>query len=439
MSSADPLRRGCPLVAFVLSFVILISGCTSADDAADSAPTPSVVEEASGLSTTDRWSIGEVLAAESDCGSPATGRTIAIGYAADLSDGASAVDRVGADAATELVDMINCSGGVEGRALSLEIVDVSGDPVDARRAVDELLEDGVLAVLGPSSVEVAFRVLEATAGRVPVIFPDATEPALADLSRLSYLVLPDDITAAGAAAEFAIDQGWRSAITFTAPGPYYETHARAFADAYRASGGTVAETFEFTVGETAQTAAAVDFVERLGTAERPEVMYTVMSADQLVEVHNRFVEVGLDLAVLTGSRFEADGGYAEAALDGVYHLAPTVAEFEAGLAALDESVEAVSESEPASILQASLVGDALSVVIDAYLRAADSPELPTPDGAAGGSHPSPVAVGQAIASGGEIEGVTGTLRYEGRAIPSRSVVVLRVDGGEPVLVAEFEL
>ena len=72
-----------------------------------------------------------------------------IGYAADFSDLGGFADKPGSEAAKVQVDLINEAGGVGGKPIEYEIKELPSDPSAAQRAAQELLDDGVNAIIGP--------------------------------------------------------------------------------------------------------------------------------------------------------------------------------------------------------------------------------------------------------------------------------------------------
>ena len=165
--------------------------------------------------------VDAILAADPACGSPVSGDPIVVGYAADFSDLGGFADGPGSEAVGHFINLINCSGGVNGQPVSLEVRDISGDPEATVLAATELLEADPIGLLGPPFPDFGFPLLQVTEGQTPVIFTASTEPALSDASAQSYLVSFDDTLQATAAAEFALAQGFTTATTFSAPGAYF--------------------------------------------------------------------------------------------------------------------------------------------------------------------------------------------------------------------------
>ncbi len=222
-----------------------VDGGAGTDDdqsAADSAP---------------MWDIDAALAADPNCSSPVGGDALKIGYAADLSEIGGPADRPGSQAARHLADLVNCSGGLNGRPIEVIVSDVSGDAATSRAAILDLLAQDVQVLLGPPFPDYGFRVLQVTAGEVPVLFTGSTEPALADSELLSYLVAFNDTQGATVAADYSLLQGWQTAVTFSSPGPYFGYNTVVFEAAFESGGGEVLNDYEFVPLETEDFTEAV--------------------------------------------------------------------------------------------------------------------------------------------------------------------------------------
>lgn len=366
------------------------------------------------------WSIDDALGADPNCTTPVAGEPLRIGYAADFGEFGSASDVPGSEAALHLVQLINCSGGVDGQPVDLQVVDVSGSPLASRQAVRELIDNGVSAIIGPPFPDPGFRVLQATDGEIPVLFAASTEPALADLTDLSFLVAFDDTLGASSAAQFALDQGWRTAVTFSSPGPYFGYNPTVFKEVFEAGGGTVTTDYAYVPGQT------VDFsteASELAAAGSPDVVYSAMFADQVSALRSQFVAAGINPEFIGSDAFEATGGYLTAGVDGVYHTTHAFAEPGSRITMLDESFRLATGEGSENPTFAALAGDAVTVILDAYLRSGKG---------------SPSAIGAAIADGMDVQGMTGLLSYNGEASPSKPVYVHRVVDGVPTLAGVIE-
>ena len=83
------------------------------------------------------------------------------------------------DVANVAVENINDNGGVDGRALELTTADTETDPATAAARLQELIDSGVVAVVGPAtSGEVTSAFPVAASNEVPIISPSSTAPSL---------------------------------------------------------------------------------------------------------------------------------------------------------------------------------------------------------------------------------------------------------------------
>lgn len=117
--------------------------------------------------------------------------------------------------ATELaVELVNESGGVSGRAVRLIRQDEGSDPTTAARALAELNESDVDAIIGPVSNSVTLAVLSTALGNGTVVCsPTASALALDEFPdhNMFFRTVPSDSMAAEAMAR-AIDQTGRARV-----------------------------------------------------------------------------------------------------------------------------------------------------------------------------------------------------------------------------------
>jgi branched-chain amino acid transport system substrate-binding protein len=434
--------RPTALLVVVMAAALVSAACSGSDgtaDTADSTPeatTPgagqgeatdggdqSATADGSDSTATDGVSAGgfdidAVLAADANCPTPVSGEPLRIGYAADLSEVGGFADAPASQMAAHMAKLINCSGGLAGRPVEVDRVDVSGlDPVVSREGTKGLVDGGASVLLGPPFPDPGFRVLQVADGKVPVIFTGSTEPALGDDSHLSYLVAFSDTQGATAAAQFAQTQGWSTAVTFSSPGPYFGYNPLVFADVFTAQGGRVLGDFPFIPLETTDFADAIAAM----ADEPPDVIYSAMLANQLVALKEQLAAAGLGAVEVIGTdAFEATNGYALApGNEGIYHVTHTDPRPGTRLDRLEASFAAANGGvAPSSPSMAALAGDAMAVIADAYLR------VGTTD---------PVAIGQAIATAQGVQGITGILTYDRSGAPSKPMYIHKVVAGQATL------
>ncbi len=427
-------RRG---PALLTASFLLLAACTSGNDqtlpgpASTSAPTGAVTVGPTGQpgqpgqtttpATGPRWDIDAALAADPNCPNPLSADPLVIGYAADLGDLGGFADGPASETARHLAKLINCSGGIAGRAVRVEVADISGTPTDSRSAVLGLLQGGAHVLLGPPFPDPGFRVLQATQGRTPVIFTGSTEPALADSTELSYLVAFNDTQGASAAAQFAQARNWRTAVTLSSPGPYFGYNVRVFTSAFTSAGGQVLADLPFVPGEQTDFADAVAQIAQ----NPPDMIYTPMLAEQLVALKGQLEKAGLDDVELVGSdAFEASFGYQLPNIDGIYHVTHADPAAESRLEKLIASYTAATGSpRPGAPSMVALTGDAIAVIADAYLRVnSTDPEM----------------LGRSIANSSGVQGVTGELSYGNSGAPTKPIYIHQVVNGQATLAYKVE-
>lgn len=130
------------------------------------------------------------------------------------------------------IDEINEAGGVSGRPVQLRVADEGADAATAASALDDLVQAGVDAVVGPASSTIALTVLDtATRDGIVTCSPTASALALDDYpdDGLFFRTIPSDALQAEAIAR-AIDETGRGSV-----GLFYvdDAYGRPFADQVR--------------------------------------------------------------------------------------------------------------------------------------------------------------------------------------------------------------
>ena len=177
------------------------------DDEADTGDTASTEAPAGATATTAGAAAASTAPAGSTAGTAGGDCTLdeplTIGYAADFSDLGGFADVPGSEAAQVQVDLLNEAGGVGGQDIEYVVKELPGDPSGAQRAAQELLDEGVDAIIGPPFAYNGVPLIDTVDGQVPVISNASTDLALADPSRGAFLMSFSDPVQAAAAAEFA--------------------------------------------------------------------------------------------------------------------------------------------------------------------------------------------------------------------------------------------
>lgn len=208
-------RTASTRLAAALVVAGVVAGCSGSDGSADTAGPTSTIAAAATTSTTivddGVLRIGALL--------PLTGDGASLGLTLQAS----------IDVA---IDEINEAGGVGGRSVQLRVADEGGDAATAASALDDLVQAGVDAVVGPASSTNALNVLDTTTrDGIVTCSPTASALSLDDYpdDGLFFRTIPSDALQAEAFAR-AIDETGRGSV-----GLFYvdDAYGRPFADLVR--------------------------------------------------------------------------------------------------------------------------------------------------------------------------------------------------------------
>ena len=364
--------------------------------------------------------VDAVLAADlDDCAEPPRGDPLVIGYAADLSVVGGYADLPGSEAAAHYIDLINCTGGADGVPVEFVVADVQGDPAAARQATADLIAAGAHVILGPPFADTGAPVLQAVDASRAVIFVGSTEPALPDSSIFSFLTTFDDTRQAEAAAQFAIDEGFTRAITFSAEGPYFGYNPEKFTAKFEELGGEVVLDQSYVSLEDFDFAAQAGEVAR--AADGSEVLYTAMVAPQLDALRRAIEERGVEIDYIGADSLGASGITEIANNEGVYWTGHGHGESGNRFERLNASLAAAGKPSRAPEFSA-LAADAVTVAVQGFFDAGSA---------------DPAEIAAAIANNPiGVQAVTTTLSYAGtNGVPDADVHVLQIRDSQIALAA----
>lgn len=345
-----------------------------------------------------------------------------IGFAADLGELAAFSDKPGSEAARVQVDIINAAGGVGGLPVEYEVKDIQGDPAATQRATQELLDDGVNAIIGPPFGNTGIPLLDTVNGAAPVIFMASTDPQLADPSRGAFLASFSDPVQSAAAAEFAYGEGWTDAVTFSsADDVYFSGNPKYFTEAFKAAGGTVSKDFTYSLADQ-------DFSSQVNQMAamkpQPQALFTAMVMPQTATLLQQMKAAGLaDVKVIGVDGFDATVVWSAGDVaNGVYFTAHTFPTADNGVQAfLDKAAEAGTKIETVSF--GALASDAVQVLAHAAETTCSV------DGS---------ALIAAINEIKDLQVTTGSVTYAGtNGVPAKDVDILTVTDGAPEFVTSL--
>ncbi|MEQ1701217.1 MAG: ABC transporter substrate-binding protein, partial [Ilumatobacteraceae bacterium] len=291
--------------AVLMSLSIVAAACSDDSTTADTKAVETTTGDTTGSTTGDTAADTTAPGGETTVASECTLESpLKIGFAADLGELGAFSDQPGSEAAQVMVDKINEAGGVGGLPVEFVVKDIQGDPAATQRAAQELLDDGVNAIIGPPFASTGAPLLDTVDGQAPIIFMASTDPALADPSRGGFLASFSDPVQASAIAEWALGEGNTTAVTLSSTDDvYFSGNPEYFTEVFEAGGGTV-------LGDYAYSLADADFSTQVNEisnlSEQPAVLFTAMVMPQTQVLMEQLEAAGLgDIIVLGVDGFDA--------------------------------------------------------------------------------------------------------------------------------------
>ncbi len=435
MSMKPLLRR----LALLLVATLVLAACGGdddggdpADDTADDAATEAAADDGDDAGSDAGSGGGGALDVDAileqageDCAAEPTGDPLVIGYAADFSEVGGYADQPGSQAAQFMAELVNCAGGVDGSPIEVLVEDIQGDPDVTQRAAQDLLDAGVHALLGPPFSDFGLPLLQVVNGQVPTIFVASTEVLLADADSDAYIMAFDDPAQSRAAAQFAIDEGFATAVTLSSPdAPYFQQNPQMFAEAFEELGGEVLGDYTYSLADS-DFSSQVNQIAALDPA--PDVIYTSMIMPLTGTLLGQLDGAGVEAAIIGADSFDATSvvGAGDVA-DGVYYTTHGFPSEGSRMAAFLDAYEARNGEPLETISFGTLAADAVLLIADAWLRA-------------GGAGTEPPAIAEAIEATEDLELITEAVTYAGTTgVPLKPVFIHQIQDGEPTLATVIE-
>ena len=204
-----------------------------------------------------------------------------------------------------------------GSPIVLEVVDSTGQPEAASQALEEVIGNGAVAVIGGvMSVEALEMVPVAERYDRVLVSPSASNPQLTGISRNFYRVFPSDSREGTTMGNFAYQKlGLESAVIVAKEETYAKGNQEVFAAEFERNGGTVVEVIEYPEG----AGDCSGLLQRVVGLDPPGV-YLAAFADDIGAMIAELRRQGYSGKILTTSAFaspEAIEQTGEAA-DGVF-------------------------------------------------------------------------------------------------------------------------
>ena len=231
--------------------------------------------------------------------------TIKIGAALCLTGIQGPLDAPALKGAQVAVDEINKKGGVLGKKLELINLDGKSDPVTVGNVAVQLIDQGAKAIIAPSDFDFggpASR--EAQKAGLVGLSPAASSPMYgsAALGDKQFTMSMWNTTMGAAAADYAQEQGWKSAYVVTDDFiQYTKDLGEYFTKAWEDRGGTIMYQEKYTQG-------AADFSAQLARMkslpEQPDFYYISSYMPDLGLIIRTMREAGITAPILGGDSYD---------------------------------------------------------------------------------------------------------------------------------------
>lgn len=167
---------------------------------------------------------------------------IKIGFVSGLSGRRSELGVSSRNAAHMAIDKLNANGGINGRSVQLIIKDNKSDPQTNMRVITELVDEGVVAILGPSLSQMAETTMAATDQKNILVFsPTVSTDELTDKDDHFIRIMPAVSRQAIKATEVILNDKISSAAVVydSSNQKYSEPIYQLFEKTFTEKGGTV--------------------------------------------------------------------------------------------------------------------------------------------------------------------------------------------------------
>jgi branched-chain amino acid transport system substrate-binding protein len=312
------------------------------------------------------------------------------------------------------ISEINSGGGLDGRPVNLILRDTNSQGSEAVRIVNDLVAgEHVVALIGEIASENSLLAAPVAAGLgIPMITPGSTHADVTKAGPGIFRVCFVDPFQGRVMSKFASSIGvTKAAILYDAVDPYSASLAQSFEEDFLARGGTI-EAKETCPQSGTDFRAQIEAIK----AKQPEIVFLPVYYAQAAEVIRQARKLGFDQPFLGTDGWESPdflkvGGEA---LDNTYF----VSHFSAGEPSerTKTFVDAYQEKFGHPPLALAALGyDAMNFLADGIRRAGST---------------EPGALQKALSETADFPGVTGTITLDEDRNPSKSAIVLRVDGGK---------
>ena len=186
--------------------------------------------------------------------------------------------------------------------LQLQVLDSESDPMKAEQLLEQLYEEGALAVIGGVITPEALQMVTvADRYNQVLISPSASSPELTGISKNFYRVFPSDAREGATMGNFATQKLKAEKVVILAKEhPYARGIQQQFGEQFEQFGGEVLELIEF----PSVPSDLSGLVERVMTLE-PDAVYLAAYAEDLARMIKGLRDLGYKGTIFTTSAFAA--------------------------------------------------------------------------------------------------------------------------------------
>ena len=227
-------------------------------------------------------------------------KPIKIGYLGSITGKHSDLGVAARDAAMLAIEQLNSQGGINNRQLELVVRDDTLDPKVAGRMAEELIKEGVVAIVGPvasSMSKAALPVVEKA--RIVMVSPTSSSNELSGKDDYFFRVMEPNSKFAGHLAESALKLGIKrlAVIYDTNNRPYTVDIFQIFREAFVKGGGSITNEIAF---DSTQKVSFEPLVKQLGLGKADGVMMLASSVDSIV-IAQQVRKEGSEVPILSGA------------------------------------------------------------------------------------------------------------------------------------------
>ncbi|WP_260088400.1 ABC transporter substrate-binding protein [Phaeobacter inhibens] len=354
---------------------------------------------------------------------PVSAEVLKIGLATAQTGGLAGYDGPVIEGLHIAVDEINAAGGINGN-IKIELIekDVRSDAAQTAIAVQELADEGVSVLVLPCDADPSLAAIgTVTSAQIPAISTCASSPTLPMIGGdFMFANFPGDNVQATVSAEWAHQQGHKSAYIIYSPDSQYTTMPLYFADVFKALGGEMLGEDTHSIGQQDFSAIATRIA---ALNPQPDVIMTSSYEPDFPSMLKALRAAGVTAQMIGSDGIDSPTTFSLGDTgEGVVFTTAGHATEGSPLADFNAKYEATTGSVSETVFNA--VGYDLIIVVAEAVKAA-------------GGSTDPVAIRNAMAELENVRGATSLITYKGtNGMPVREVTLIRVKDGERELVGQ---